>query len=175
MANSTFNPSIKDLRKEGDHMEKAKEAGAQALDKAKEAGTQAMTSAKEMGAEAVDKVKEAGAAAYDKAKGAAESVGEMATQAACAVGHKADDLTGAAGHEIKAFGDTLAKKSPHEGMAGHASQAVADTIKSAGRYLEDGKLSGMAQDVEQVIKNHPIPALLICFGIGVCIGRAMKN
>jgi hypothetical protein len=175
MATSTFSPSTKEQRKEGDHFEKAKEAGGQALDKAKEAGTEALGTAKEMGAEALGKVKEAGAAAFDKAKGAVESVGEMATQAASAVGKKADDLTGTAGHEIKAFGDTLGQKAPHEGLTGHASQAVADTIKGAGRYVEEAKLSGMAHDVEQVIKNHPIPALLICFGIGVCIGRALKD
>jgi hypothetical protein len=35
MATSTFSPSTKEHRKEGDHFEKAKEAGGQALDKAK--------------------------------------------------------------------------------------------------------------------------------------------
>ena len=60
-------------------------------------------------------------------------------------------------------------------MAGRASQAVADTVKGSGQYIEEAKLSGMAHDVEHVIKNHPIPALLVCFGIGYCIGRAMKD
>ena len=171
MATSTFNPPIR----ENKHLDKSKEAGAVALDKAKEAGAEAMGAAKEMGADALDKVKEAGAAAYDKAKEAVGSVGEMASQAATAVGKKADDLTGAAGHEIKAFGDNLGHKAPHEGLTGHASQAVANTIKGAGDYVEHAKLSGMAHDVEQVVKNHPIPAVLICLGIGVCIGRAMSH
>ena len=37
---------------------------------------------------------------------------------------------------------------------------------------EIGKIIGTS---EQVIKNHPIPSLLICFGLGICIGRAMKD
>jgi len=166
MASTTYNPRTKDEHKDKgmEHLEHAKDAGAEALNKAKEAGKEAFAMAKEAGAEALD-----------KAKGTVESVGQMATQAASAVGHKADDLTAAAGHEIKEFGETVAKKAPHDGLTGTASQAVAEGIKGTGRYIEDAKLSGMAHDVEQVIKNHPIPALLICFGIGVCLGRAMKD
>jgi hypothetical protein len=180
MASTTYNPRHKEEHKSTehkstDHMENAKEAGAEALNKAKEAGKEAMSMAKEAGAEAIGKAKEAGAEAIGKAKEADGSVGEMATQAASAVGQKADDLTAAAGHGIKEFGDTVAKKAPHDGLTGAASQAVAETIKGSGRYLEEAKLSGMAHDVEQVIKNHPIPALLICFGVGFCLGRAMKD
>jgi len=175
MASTTYNPRNKEEHKGGEHLENAKQAGAEALSKAKEAGTEALTKAKEAGKEAFAMAKDAGAEALEKAKGSVESVGQMATQAASAVGHKADDLTASAGHEIKEFGDTVARKAPHDGLAGSASQAVAEGIKGAGRYIEEHKLSGMAQDVEQVIKNHPIPALLICFGIGVCLGRAMKD
>jgi len=119
--------------------------------------------------------KEAGAQVLGKAKEAAGSVGDMAAETVSAVGQKADDVTASAGHEIKEFGETIRKKGPHEGFAGQASQAVADTIRGSGKYIEDAKLSGMAHDVEQVIKTHPIPSLLICLGIGFCIGRAMKD
>jgi hypothetical protein len=169
MASTTYNPRAKeDLghteENSTEHLEHAKQAGAEALTKAKEAGNEALSAAKEAGAEALGKAKEAVA-----------SVGEMATQAASAVGHKADDMTAAAGHELKEFGANVAKKSPHDGLTGAASQAVAEGIQGTSRYIEGAKLSGMAHDVEQVIKNHPIPALLVCFGIGYCLGRAMKN
>jgi len=176
MASATFNPSItKDDRKGHQALDKAKEAGADTLDKIKEAGTEALDKAKDIGADALGKVKEAGADVLGKAQQAAASVGEMAVQTAAAAGKKADDLTAAAGHEVKAFGDNLGKKMPHEGVAGKASQFVADSIKEGGSYIEEHKLSGMAHDVEQIIKNHPVPAVLICLGIGFCIGRAMKD
>lgn len=152
MASTTFDPA-KEKNKAAHEMEKAKSAGADALQKTKEAGTDVL----------------------GKAKEAAVAVGEMATHAASAAGHKADDLTAAAGHEIKEFGDSIGKKGPHEGFAGAASQVVADSIKGSGRYIEEAKLSGMAHDVEQVVKNHPIPALLICLGVGFCLGRIMKD
>jgi len=164
MASTTFNPITKDKLRSDEHMEQATEAGQEALQKTKETGD-----------EALQKVKEAGGEVLGKAKEAAVAVGEMASHAASAVGHKADDLTASAGHGIKEFGDTISKKAPHEGLTGAASQAVAEGVKSSGQYIEEQKLSGMAHDVEQVVKNHPIPALLICFGIGFCLGRVLKD
>jgi hypothetical protein len=164
MASTTYNPRPKDEHKGAEHLEQAKEVGADAMNKAKEVGKDALNVAKEAGSDALG-----------KAKDAVASVGDMATQAASTVGNKANDLTAAAGHEIREFGNTIAKKAPHDGMAGAASQAVAEGIKGSGRYLEEAKLSGMAQDVEQVVKNHPIPVLLACLGIGFCLGRAMRD
>jgi len=164
MASSTFQSSSKEDRKGTSTMDTVKEAGAEALEKAEQAG-----------AEAFGKVKEAGAQAVGKAKEAVGSVGDMAVETVSAVGKKADDLTAAAGHGIKEFGETVGRKAPHDGLTGQASQAVAETIKESGDYLEKHKLSGMAQDVEQIVKNHPIPALLICLGIGFCVGRVMKD
>lgn len=153
MASTTFNPSHKDDRKGNQPMEKAKEAGGDAMDKVKEAGTDALGKAREV----------------------ATSVGEMASQSVSAAGKRADDMSSAAGHEIREFGANMAKKMPQDGIAGKASQVVTDTIKEGGKYLEDNKLSGMAQDVENVVKNHPIPALLLVLGIGYCLGRAMRD
>lgn len=172
MASTTFDPRT---NKGAEHMERAKDAGAEALSKAKEAGREAIEGTKEAGADALHKAKDAGTDALGKAKEAAVAVGAMATEAASAVGQKADDLAGSAGHEIREFGDTLGKKGPHDGLAGTASKAVADTIKGSGQYIEDAKLSGMARDVEQIVKSHPVPALLICFGIGFCVGRTLKE
>jgi hypothetical protein len=162
----------KEENKVREQFDKAKDAGSDMIN---EGGKDFAGAVKEVGTEAWGKAKDVGAGVVDKAKEAATAVGGMATSAAAAVGHKADDLTAAAGHEIKGFGDTLAKKSPHEGLTGAASQAVAEGMRGSGRYLEEAKLSGMAQDVEKLIKNHPVPALLVCLGIGFCIGRALKD
>jgi hypothetical protein len=172
MASTTFDPRT---GKGAEHMEKAKDASAEALNKAKEAGRDAIAGTKEAGADALHKAKDAGADALGKAKEAAVAVGEMASEAVSAVGQKADDLAGSAGHEIRDFGDNIAKKGPQDGLTGTASKAVADTIKGSGQYIEEAKLSGIARDVEQVVRNHPVPALLICFGIGYCVGRALKD
>jgi methyl-accepting chemotaxis protein len=148
MASATYKPTMKN-----DPVDQLKDAGNQAIDKVKEVGNQA----------------------FDKAKDTAESVGDMAKSAAESVGEKANEYTAAAGHELTEAGKAMAKKMPHEGMAGEASQAIAETIQQSGKYLEDAKLSGMANDLTEVIKTHPIPTMLICLGIGFCLGRAMRD
>jgi ElaB/YqjD/DUF883 family membrane-anchored ribosome-binding protein len=179
MSSTTFGKSTEQFEKAkdtgSDAVAKAKQAGKEAVGAAREAGKEAVGAAREAGAEALAGAKDAGARAMDKAKEAVSAAGEMAASTASAMGKKADDLTAAAGHRIGGLGDTLAQKAPHEGMAGAASQAVAEGIKESGRYIEQAKLSGMAHDVEHVIKNHPIPALLVCFGIGFCLGRMIKE
>ena len=124
---------------------------------------------------AKDEMMEAGTEILEKTKEAALAVGAMAGHAVSAVGETADDLTAAAGHKVKAAGETIEKKSPHEGLTGHASQAVAGAIQGTGQYIEKAKLSGMAHDLTTLAKNHPVPTMLICFGIGYCIGHAMKE
>lgn len=173
MAHTTFRSTTEGKGK--DSWEEAKDKGNEALTKGKEAGKEALEAAKEMGEDAFGKVKEAGNAALGKARDAMSSVGEMATETATVAGRKAEDMAAAAGHRIAGLGDTLAARAPHEGIAGTAAQAVADTIKSGGHYLEEHKISGMARDMEQVVKNHPIPALLCVFGIGFCLGRMLKD
>jgi hypothetical protein len=125
--------------------------------------------------EPLDKAKEAGAQAADKAKEAAACVGEMATQAACAVGKKADDLTSDAGSSVRHWGEAMSDKGPQQGVLGHASHAVAETLKEGGRYIEEAKLSGMFEDLGQLIRRNPIPALFVGFGCGFLLGRAMRS
>jgi ElaB/YqjD/DUF883 family membrane-anchored ribosome-binding protein len=121
------------------------------------------------------KVKEAGTQAIEKGKEAVASVGEMATQAVCAAGKKADDLTATAGSDIKKWGDQLSEKTPHQGLIGQASQAVAGTLQESGLYLEEAKLSGVANDVSKLIQRNPVPAVFIGFGLGFLLGRALRS
>jgi len=129
---------------------------------------------KETGHQVMDKAREVGGQVMDKARETAGNVGDMASQAATTVGKKADDLTGGCGTGIKSLGEKLDDKGPHEGMLGQASHAVAETLKQGGKYIEDAKLSGMADDFTQVIRRNPIPAVFIGIGIGFLLGRAMR-
>ena len=99
----------------------------------------------------------------------------MASHALTTVGKKADEYAATAGADIKKFADTMGEKGPHDGLLGQASQAMAATIKDGGRYLEENKLSGMADDVTHLIQRHPMPAVLICLGLGFMLGRALKD
>jgi ElaB/YqjD/DUF883 family membrane-anchored ribosome-binding protein len=122
-----------------------------------------------------EKAREEANTAVDKVKEAATHSGQAVSSAASAVGHKADDLTASAGSGARSLADTVRQQGPSEGMLGRASRAVADTLEQGGKYLEENKLSGMADDFGEMIRRNPLPAVLIGIGIGFLLGRAMRS
>jgi len=127
----------------------------------------------------MDKAKDAGSQAWDKAKEAVsatgEAVGSAVSGAASAVGHKADDLTSAAGSGIRSLGESMAHNTPKEGMLGTAAQTVAGGIRETGRYLEERGLSGMGEDLTNVIRRYPVASVLVGIGVGFLIGRTLGS
>jgi len=165
MANPTSSPK-KEENRSGTH---------QAMDKARDAGSQAMDKAKGAASAVGDMVGNAASAVGHSVGSAASSIGQSVSGAASAAGQKADDWTSSAGAGLKQLGETIGQRAPHEGMLGSASQAVADTVTNTGKYIEEAGLSGMMDDVTQVIRRNPFPAVLIGLGIGVLIGRALRS
>jgi len=166
----------------GNQRNKEEHMGKETLDKAKNVGTQAMDKAKEVGTQAADKAKEVGGGIADRAKEAVSSVGTMASQAASSVGQaastvgkRAEEMASSAGADIKKWGDSMTSYPPQSGTMGQVTQAVGETLREGGRYLEDAKLSGMADDVSKMIRRNPVPAVLIGIGVGFILGRAMRS
>lgn len=126
-------------------------------------------------AQVAHKAGEAVASVGQMASHAASAVGVMATHAACDVSRKADDLTARAGVGIQELGDRLSHSAPQEGMLGGASQSVARAVKGSGEYIEHAKLSGITEDIAQVIRRNPIQAVLIAIGLGWYVGRRLKG
>lgn len=125
--------------------------------------------------QAESKAREAAADVGEMAGHAASAVGAMASQAACDVGKKADDLTASAGVGIQGLGDRLSRNAPHTGVVGNASQSFARSVKEGGEYVEDAKLSGMTEDVAQLIRRNPIPAVLIAIGLGWFVASKLRS
>ena len=107
-----------------------------------------------------------------KADDAAAYVGHKAEDAASYVGQRTEDAGAAVGGSLRSLGQTVRDRGPEGGMAGDASSAVANSLESSGRYLQDEGLKDMAQDVTNVIRRNPIPALLIGVAAGYLVGRA---
>ena len=125
--------------------------------------------------QAAGKAQEAAASVGEMASHAGSAVGAMANQAACDVGKKADELTASAGAGIQQWGDRLSKNAPHSGVLGNASQAIARTVKDGGEYLEDAKLSGITEDIAQLVRRNPIPAVLIALGLGWFAAHKLRS
>jgi ElaB/YqjD/DUF883 family membrane-anchored ribosome-binding protein len=114
--------------------------------------------------QASEKVQQATSTAMDKAQ-------EMASSA----GTKAEEATAALGQRVQSVAGTIRERGPQEGMLGNASGAVADRLDTAGRYLQEEGLAGMAEDVTELIRRNPIPAMFIGIGIGFMLARLLRR
>jgi ElaB/YqjD/DUF883 family membrane-anchored ribosome-binding protein len=125
--------------------------------------------------ETLDKAKETASAVVDKARETAGAAAEQVANIASAVGQKADQIASTAGGSIKNFGETIKEKGPQEGTLGNATKAVGNTIEAGGKYLEEAGLTGMMDDLTEVVRRNPIPAVVIGLGLGVLLGRAFSR
>jgi len=111
----------------------------------------------------------------DAVKDAASTVAHTATDAGSYVAHKAEDATAAVGGSMESLAGTIREKGPHDGMLGNASSAVANTLESYGRELQEHGLSGIADDMTNTIRRHPVPAVLIGIGLGFLLARVFSK
>ncbi len=109
--------------------------------------------------------------AKDKAKQGMEYVRDKAGQAGEYVRDRAEAATSSTGKGMESLAGTIRDKGPQSGMLGRATSTVADTLDRTGRYLEEQGLGGMAEDLTGLVRNHPLPAVLIGIGLGFMLAR----
>jgi ElaB/YqjD/DUF883 family membrane-anchored ribosome-binding protein len=107
----------------------------------------------------------------DKARQAGEFARDKASQAGEYVRDRADSAASSAGKGIESLAGTLRDRGPQGGMLGRATSTVADTLDRTGRYLEDQGFSGMVEDLTSMVRNHPLPAILLGIGVGFMLAR----
>jgi ElaB/YqjD/DUF883 family membrane-anchored ribosome-binding protein len=111
----------------------------------------------------------------DKAKQVAGNVADKAKDVASAVGDKAESATHAVGSGMQSLAGTIRDKGPHGGFLGGAASGVAGALDSSGRYLEEQGLSGMGEDLTNLIRRNPIPAVLVGIGLGFLLARMTRS
>ena len=128
-------------------------------------------------AQTADSAKEAAASAGETAQHAVSSIAAMAGQTANdIVAKKPTKLTASGGHRHPGTGRPAQQfRSRKTGPLGSASQAVAKSVKDGGKYIEDAKLTGIAENIAQMIRRNPIPAVCIGIGLGWFLCRKLKG
>ena len=91
------------------------------------------------------------------------------------IGRRADDAAGNLGCGMKSLAQRIRSHAPQEGPVATAADALADTLDSGGRYLETEGVSGMTEDVANIIRKNPMPALLLGLGVGYLLARALRR
>jgi len=105
---------------------------------------------------------------------AAEAEGE-AQGIASSLGSKADKATEAVGAGMEHLGEAMRSHAPNEGALGDAARTVARKLESGGRYLEEKGLHGIGEDITQIVRENPVPALVIGLGIGFALARILRS
>jgi len=139
----------------------AKDLAVSVADKSKDLAVAVAHSAGEMASDFGHKTMEGASAVAHK-------VADMASQA----GHKAEQATGAVGGGMQSLAGTMRTKGPQGGMMGAASGAVAQTLDTTGRYLKEEGLKGIGEDVSNLIRRHPLQAVLLGIGVGYLLARS---
>jgi len=162
----------KDLRHTAESFaQEAKDKAGAALDKAKEAGGTFVEKAKEAGGNFADKAKEVGGNFADKASSAVQGTRKIAEN----LGDRAEGAMHAVGSGMKAASETIRENLPQSGMLGSATNRVADTIESTGRYLEEQGFGDIGKDLTGMVRRNPVPALLCAAAIGFLLARATRS
>jgi len=149
--------------------------GHKAGEEAKKVGEKVGEQAKNLGERVGEQAKNLGEKVGEGVKSAATTAVQKTEDATAFLGQKADQATEAVGSGMKSLGGTIREHTPKEGALATAGTAVADTLESGGRYLEEHKLGEIGEDVTNMIRRNPIPAVLIAAGLGFVLARAMRS
>jgi uncharacterized protein YjbJ (UPF0337 family) len=122
-----------------------------------------------------DRAKDTAANVADKARDMASSVADRAKDAASNLGKKAESGLDAVGSGLTSAAGTIRENLPNEGMLHNVGASVAEGLESGGRYLREEGFSGMADDLTDMIRRNPIPALLVGVGVGFLLARATSS
>jgi len=159
-------------------------------DKAKETASNVADKARDLASNVSDRARDAASAmatsvgqkASDIACNVQQKAGEMASTAqqkagdmACQVGHKVEDATAAVAGGMRTLSQSIREHSPDSGMLRTASASVADTLESGSRYIQEEGLSGMSNDLVNLVRRNPLPALFVGVAVGYLIARATTS
>jgi ElaB/YqjD/DUF883 family membrane-anchored ribosome-binding protein len=143
-----------------------------AKDEVKAAAGEVKRDVQNTASEYADRAKDAASNATDKAREMASNVMDRAKDAASNLGKKAESGLESVGSGLTSAAGTIRENLPEDGMIHNVGSRVAEGLESGGRYLREEGFSGMADDLTDLIRRNPIPALLVGVGVGFLLARA---
>jgi len=146
-----------------------------AKDEVKAAAGEVKRDAQNAAGDFADRAKDTAAGVVDRAKDVASNVADKARDVASNVGQRAEDGLGAVGSGMSNLAGTVREYTPESGVLHNVGARVAEGLESGGRYLRDEGFRGMADDLTDLIRNNPIPALLIGIGVGFLLARSTSR
>jgi ElaB/YqjD/DUF883 family membrane-anchored ribosome-binding protein len=128
----------------------------------------------------VDKAEQVRDKAGEKVEQVRDKAGEKVEQVrdkAQEVGHEAaarvDSAMSTTGEKLSDAARTLRQNAP-SGQAGDVAQGAARALERGGEYLRTNDVESVRGDLETLVREHPIQALAIGFGVGFMVARSMR-
>jgi ElaB/YqjD/DUF883 family membrane-anchored ribosome-binding protein len=130
---------------------------------------------KEKAQDLADKARNTASNIADKARDTASNLADRAKDTAATARDRAEDAMGTVGQKMTQLAGTIRDRVPQEGTLGNAASTVAQNLQAGGQYLQDHNLNDMGQDVTRMVKQYPLQALLVSFGIGALLGMTFRR
>jgi len=146
-----------------------------AKNKAQDAAGKTGEAARDLGHDAAQKARDIGHEAAQKARDIGHDLSNAGHSVATAAGKTAENVTARAGEGIASLAGTVREYGPRQGAMGSATETVAHSLEQGGQYLQNEGLSGMANDLTEMVKRNPIPALLVGVGVGFVLARLTSS
>lgn len=86
-----------------------------------------------------------------------------------------NEAKAAVGKKMGSLAETIRRNVPQEGSVGSATQSVANSLSTAGSYLEEHTFEDFSKDMTSVIRRYPLQSLLVGVGIGYLISRRSER
>ncbi len=120
-------------------------------------------------------IKQAGKEMSQKAGEVYNDVKARAQQYGSTAAEKLGEASTAVGEQMSSMANSLRGNAPAEGMMGSAAKSVAESLDSAGSYLQENTFENMARDLTNFIRRYPVQSLLVGFGIGYLLSRRSER
>lgn len=114
-----------------------------------------------------------GSGLADQGKTMASQAADQAQSAATFVADQANAGLHAVGAGMESVGQAVRDYAPR--AMGDATASIADRLESGGRYLEQKGMNGIGDDLTDMIRANPVPALLVGIGLGFCLARLLRS
>lgn len=108
----------------------------------------------------------------------AEEVREMASDKMNQVADRADQQRERAAGGMQQAADQIRQRAdqiPGGERGQQFAHTAADKMESAAGYMRSTDVSGMARDLEAVVRDHPKESLIAAAAIGFFVGRALRS
>lgn len=114
----------------------------------------------------VDELKDRSSDKVDELKDRSAQVGQQAND-------QLDSLMTATGSQMSNLAQTMHERAP-QGQLGDVTHKAANMLERGGEHLKQSNPEMIRNDVERVIREHPLEALALGLGIGFLLRKGMN-